>query len=299
MDINEVAIFIKVVQKGSFTGAALALDMPKSTVSMKITNLEKRLGVSLIKRSTRNLRVTPAGEAFFLRATKGLEEIMAAELAVKSENIEPHGLLRISAPVDLGNYILPELIRPFLKKYPKVKIDLLVTDRRVDFLAEEVDLAIRAGNLKDSSLIAKRVGEVEFRIFASPKYLKDRGTPLDPKELNSHDCILIKTLSATEWTLKHGKRTITIPLPGKIIVNDMTLAQNLAIQGVGIALLPSYLCMSEVKSGKLVAILKDCSTSISPIHFVYPPQRYTPLATKAFIEMATPTLKEKLKLLEN
>jgi len=114
MDINEVAIFIKVVQKGSFTGAALALDMPKSTVSMKITNLEKRLGVTLIKRSTRNLRVTPAGEAFFLRTTKGLEEIMAAEEAVKSENIEPHGTLRISAPVDLGNFILPELIKPFL-----------------------------------------------------------------------------------------------------------------------------------------------------------------------------------------
>lgn len=296
MDINEIAIFIKVIQKGSFTGAALALDMPKSTVSMKITNLEKRLGVSLIKRSTRHLRVTPAGEAFFLRVTKGLEEIMAAEVAVKSENIEPHGLLRISAPVDLGNHILPELIRPFLKKYPKVKIDLLLTDRRVDFLEEEVDLAIRAGELKDSSLIAKRVGEVEFRIFASQKYLKDRGTPKEMKEIDSHDCILISTLSSTDWKLKYGKRSITIPLPGKIVVNDMTLAQNLATQGVGLAFLPSYLCISDVKSGKLVPILNDCRSKISPIHFVYPPQRYIPLATKAFIEMATPALQEKFKL---
>lgn len=220
---------------------------------------------------------------------------MAAEIAVKSENIEPHGQLRISAPVDLGNFIFPELIKPFLKKYPKVNIDLLVTDRRVDFLAEEVDLAIRADNLKDSSLIAKRVGKVEFRIFASPKYLKDRGTPFDLKELNSHDCILIRTLSASEWNLKCGKRAFTISLPGKIIVNDMTLAQNLAIQGVGLALLPSFLCMSEVKSGKLIPILNDCRSNISPIHFVYPPQRYVPLATKAFIEMATPTLQEKLK----
>lgn len=298
MDINEVAIFIKVVQKGSFTGAALALDMPKSTVSMKITNLEKRLGVTLIKRSTRTLRVTPAGEAFFLRTIKGLEEIMAAEIAVKSENVEPQGLLRISAPVDLGNYILPELIKPFQKKYPKVKIDLFMTDRRVDFLSEEVDLAIRAGDLKDSSLIAKKVGEVEFRIFASPKYLKDRGAPKELRDLNSHDCILISTLSSTEWKLKYAKRSVTVPLPGKIIVNDMTLAKNLTIQGAGLALLPSYLCMSEVNSGKLIPILNECRSNVSPIHFVYPPQKYVPLATKAFIEMATATLLEKLKPLE-
>lgn len=295
MDINEVAIFIKVVQKGSFTGAAKALDMPKSTVSMKITSLEKRLGVTLIKRSTRQLRVTPQGEAFYLRTTKGLEEIQAAAEAVKSENIEPQGLLRISAPVDLGNYILPELIKPFLKKYPKVSIELLLTDRRVDFLSEGVDLAIRAGDLKDSSLIAKKIGEVEFKIFGSPKYFKEKGTPKEIKDLSSHDCISISTISSNEWKLKYGKKDISVTLPGKLIVNDMTLGLNLSLQGIGLALLPSYLCMDDVKAGKLIPILNDYRSNISPIHFVYPPQRYVPLSTKKFIEMSALLIQEKLK----
>lgn len=298
MDFNEIAIFIKVVQKGSFTKAALALDIPKSTVSMKITHLEKRLGVSLIKRSTRKLRVTQAGEAFFLRATKGIEEILAAEVAVQAESAEPHGRLRISAPVDVGNYVLPELTTSFLKKYPKVQIELLLSNRLVDFLEEEVDLAIRAGNLSDSSLIARKVGEVEFRIFSSPPYIKSRGTPSTLKDLASHNCILVSALSSTEWKLQCSNRSVTIPLPGKTIVNDMSLAQSLAIQGAGIALLPSYLCLSEVKSGRLVPILNDCRSKISPLHFVYPAQRYVPLATKAFIEMAIPTLQRRLKLLE-
>lgn len=297
MDFNEVAIFIKVVQKGSFTGAALALGMPKSTVSTKISNLETRLGVSLITRSTRKIRLTLAGEAFFLRSTKAIEEITAAGAAVRSESIEPQGRFRITAPVDIGNVILPILTASFLKKYPKVQFDILLSDKRVDFLEDDVDLAIRAGELKDSSLIAKKVGEVNFKLYASPKYLKEHGEPTTLKELSAHVCVLFTPVSIDSWELKNGKRKTVVDLTKKIVVNDMTLAHNLALEGAGIAFLPSFFCDSEVKSGKLVSILKEWSSEIAPMHFVYPDQKYVSPIVKAFIEMSTDALRKRFNFL--
>lgn len=299
MDFNEVAIFIKVIQKGSFTGAALALDMPKSTVSTKISNLEKRLGASLITRSTRKIRLTPAGEAFFLRSTKAIDEITAAEIAVRSENVEPQGRFKITAPVDIGNTILPGLAALFLKKFPKVQLDILLTDRRVDFLEDDVDLAIRAGQLKDSSLIAKKVGEVVFKIFAAPKYLKENGEPSNLKDLSNHTCVHFTPLSSEGWQLLNGKRSASVSLTKKIVVNDMGLAHSLAVEGVGIALMPSFLCDSELRAGKLVPILKDWTTEIAPLHFVYPAQKYVPSVIKAFIEISSISLRSRFKFVEN
>ncbi len=299
MDFNEVAIFIKVVQKGSFSGAASALDMPKSTVSTKVSSLEKRLGTTLLKRSTRKLQLTQEGEVFFRRAIKGLDEILAAETEILAEKSEPHGRLRLTAPVDLGNSVLTELVSAFLKKYPKVQIEILLSERYVDFLEEEIDLAIRAGELKDSSLIAKKVGEVAFGVYASPKYLKTRGTPAAPKELETHDCVLFSSLSTVEWKLQSGKRSATIALPGRIVVNDINLAHSFALQAEGAALLPSFLCQADVKTGKLVRILSDWRSNISPIHFVYPSQRYVQPAVKMFIEMSTPLMQNRFRFSED
>jgi DNA-binding transcriptional LysR family regulator len=298
MDLNEVSIFIKVVQKGSFTAAAASLNMPKSTVSTKITALEKRLGVTLLNRSTRRLRLTPAGEAFFLRTTKGLDEIMAAEQAVRSENVEPQGRFRITAPVDLGNFILPQLSIPFLAKYPKVQLEIMLTDRYVDFLSEEVDLAIRGGKLKDSSLIAKKLGEGAFRIFASPKFLREEGQPKNISEIKSAHCIKVSSVTQTGWKLQNGKRNFTVDLQNAITVNDITLARNFAVHGAGYALLPTFLCQADVKAGKLQPVLPEWRTNINPIHFVYPAQKFVPLTTKAFIEMSSPVLQNQFKLSE-
>lgn len=298
MDYNEVAIFIKVIQKGSFTRAALALDMPKSTVSTKISNLEKLLGTTLITRSTRKIRLTPAGEAFFLRSTKAIEEITAAGIAVRSENIEPQGRFRITAPVDIGNTILPSLTALFLKKFPKVQFDILLTDRRIDFLEDDVDLAIRAGQLKDSSLIAKKVGEVVFKIYASPKYLKENGEPSTLKELGSHTCVHFTPLLSEGWHLVNGKRSALITLTKKIVVDNMSLAHSLALEGIGIAFMPSFLCESEIKTGKLIHILQEWTSEVAPMHFVYPAQKYVPPAIKAFIEMSTVVLRSRFKFAE-
>lgn len=297
MDFNEVAIFIKVIQKGSFTDAAAALDMPKSTVSTKISNLEKRLGTTLITRSTRRIRLTPAGEAFFLRSTKAIDEIIAAEVAVRAESLEPQGRFRITAPIDIGNTILPSLTALFLKKFPRVQFDILLSDQLVDFLEDDVDLAIRAGELKDSSLIAKKVGEVVFQIYASPKYLRDHGEPSSPKELNSHTCLLFTPISMDSWHLKNGKRAVTVALTRRISVNNMSLAHGLALEGAGIALLPSFLCESDVKTKKLLPILQGWASEVAPLYFVYPAQKYVSPVIRAFIETSSDILKKRFQSL--
>lgn len=295
MDYNEIAVFIKVVQKGSFRAAADAMQMPKSTVSLKISNLESRLGTTLLKRTTRKLHLTEAGHRYFQRMTGAFEEIRNAETDLLSETTEPTGRLRITAPVDLGNYILCDLVSAYRKKYPKVYVDLLLTDRRVDLIQEDVDLAIRAGELKDSSLIAKKVGDVFFAAFASPKYLRKKSSPRDPRELENHDCILFAPISVTEWTLQKQKKTVTVQLPPKVIVNDITLAYQFAVAGEGVALLPTFLCQSAIADGKLQRVLPDWRRNISQISFVYPAQKYKNAAVHAFIEMSAAPMRDRFQ----
>lgn len=295
MDLNEIAIFIKVIQVGSFSKAGQELNIPKSTVSMKVSSLEKRLGMTLIKRTTRKLHITPAGEQYFKNASEGLAHISRAEDEVKSGLDKPQGLLRITAPVDLGNVVLAEQISSFLKKYPAVQVELLLTDRRVDLLAEGVDLAIRAGHLSDSSMIAKKLGEVSFALFASNRYLQQSGIPKQLSDLNQHSCIMFSSLSTKDWVLENGKRKMKVPLKAKIIANDIQLVFRFTLSGEGIALLPSFICQNEVKTGKLVQVLADWRTNTSPVHFVYPAQKYVPAALSAFISHASEGLKQKLR----
>lgn len=295
MDLNEIAIFAKVVQKGSFTAAANELRMPKSTVSMKISSLERRLGITLLKRSTRKLQLTAAGENFFRRTTVGLEEILAAENALLAEKAEPQGKIRITTPVDVGQHAMSELMSDFLRKYPKVQIELLLTDRRVDLLGEGIDLAIRAGQLKDSSLIAKKVGVVSFGIFASPRYLKARGTPLQPRDLSTHDCLVFSPFARGEWRLQSGKKEVTVSIKEKAIVNDLRLVHKMAVLGDGLALLPSFMCPTDDKVSKLSRVLPEWSSGENPIHFVYPAQKFVQPAISAFIEFSAPLLKEKFQ----
>jgi DNA-binding transcriptional LysR family regulator len=295
MDLNEIAIFIQVAQTGSFTQAAKNLQMPKSTVSSKISALEKRLGVTLLQRTTRKLNITAAGQTYFKRCLRGLEEIKGGELEIASIQGEPQGLLRITAPVEMGSSMLPDLVTAFTRKYPKVSIEVILTDRTVDLLAESIDLAIRGGVLEDSSLIAKKLGSDYFAPFASPQYLKAKGEPAHPRDLRSHDCIQFTALGTEVWEMTSSKGTLQVPMAGRIFLNDLNMVRTLAVQGNGIALLPTFLCYPEVKAKKLVRILPEWKSGAAPVHFVYPAQRYATPKLNAFIAMATEPLKKSLK----
>lgn len=162
----------------------------------------------------------------------------------------------------------------------------------MDFLTEGVDLAIRAGALKDSSLIAKKVGEVFFAVFASPRYLQSRGAPTHPNDLHQHDCIHFSSISSTSWKLESGKRSIEIPLEGKVAANDINLVRQFILSGQGIGMLPSFLT-KNLKSERLVRVLPDWRSNVSPLHFVYPAQKFVAPAVKAFIDMSTPVMRKQ------
>lgn len=294
MDLNEIAIYIKVVQTGSFSEAAKKLGMPKSTVSSKISSLEKRLNTTLIQRTTRKLNITPAGEAYYKRCLSGLEEINSAESELSAFNGEPSGLLRVTAPFGLGSSILPCILSEYSRKYPKVSVEVIMTDRRVDLLSENVDLAIRGGVLKDSTLIAKKIGAVYFAPFASPKYLKNNPEINHPRDLSKQRCLAFPALGTEEWKLTSSRGSLDVPIKSPVMINDLAVIKHMAILGDGVAYLPTYFCLDEVKSGKLVRILPEWRSSLNPIHFVYPAQKFVSPKLSAFISLSTEPLKKSL-----
>lgn len=292
-------VFVKVVQAGSFSQAAKQLGMPNSTVSSKISSLEKRLGVTLLHRTTRQLHVTQEGQTFFARCVRGLEELKFAEEEVTLKQKEPQGTLRVTAPALLGSSLLPEVISKFIKLYPKMKIEFILSDKMVDLVSEGIDLAIRAGELNDSSLIAKKIGVSYFAPFATAAYLKNHGTPLHPKDLRTHHCLQFSPLGKEQWELVNkNKSKVSVALSGKIIIDDLNTIKELALSGEGIALLPTFICGPEIKKHKLVRVLPEWRSDVRPLHFVYPPHRFAVPKLQAFMGIAMSSLKERLKELE-
>ncbi len=298
MDLNEISIFIKVVELGSFIAAANSLDMPKSTVSAKISSLEKRLGVTLIRRTTRKLHITDVGKKYFEECQRALSQIQSAEELVSEGQTTPHGLLRVTAPVELGGALLPLVITEFNKKYPQVVLELILTDHTVDLIAEGIDIGIRTGRLKDSSLISKRLGNIYFAPFASPKYLKNNPVIKSPKDLEKYDSIVFSSLGTNEWQLMSGKEKQIVKPQKQTVANDLNLIKTLTISGMGVSLLPTFYCYNEVKTGKLTRILKNWQTDLRPVHFIYPSQKFVTPKIKAFIEVATNILKTNLEIAE-
>lgn len=298
MNLNEVAVFVKVVETGSFTEAARALEMPKSTVSARLSSLEKRLGVTLIRRTTRKLHVTDAGQLYYDECMQAIDQIMSAEEEVLQTQSGPHGILRVTAPVELGGTLLPVIVSEFSKKYPQVNLEIILTDRTVDLVGEKIDIGIRTGVLKDSSLIAKKLGTIYFAPFASPKLIKNPASIKNPRELENLNTITFSPLGTKEWHLVNNKEKQTVKLKKQTMVNDLNLVKSLTAAGLGVSLLPTFYCLNEVKSGKLVRILKNWRTEIRPVHFVYPSQKFVSPKIKAFIEVASDLIKENLEIAE-
>ncbi|MBX3021977.1 MAG: LysR family transcriptional regulator [Bdellovibrionales bacterium] len=294
MDLNEIAVFLKVVETGSFVKAAGQLGMPKSTVSAKVSALEKRLGVTLITRTTRRLHISEAGRAYYKQALAGLTQIQAAEQHLTATQREPQGALKITAPIELGSVVLPAAVAAMRKRYPGVNLELILRDDTVDLVAEGVDLAIRAGELRDSSLIAKKLGAVYFAAVASPKYLKAAGVLRSPKDLENHVCLQFPPLGLDEWQLSSSRGRQVVCLNRQLVVGDLNMIKNLTTAAMGVALLPMFFCAGELKSERLVRVLPEWRTEVRPVHFVYPAQKFVAPKTAAFIEVATDLIRSVL-----
>jgi DNA-binding transcriptional LysR family regulator len=285
MDVNDVLIFVRVIQAGSFSRAAKLLKMPVSTVSRRVAELEEELGVPLIQRTTRSLKITDVGSAYFEHGKTIAAEIEKAEALVTNLQSIPQGLLKITAAADFGTRFLGEIVTDFLKTNPRVQADVLLTERVVDLVGEGFDLAIRMGELDDSSLMARKLGSLNMFVYASPDFLKISGEPKSCLDLAKQECIRFTGEDDQRWSLKSSKGAqMTVKVSGRITSNNMESVRTFALAGAGFALMPKYLCDEDVKAGRLKIVLKDWAQNTGPIHLVFPGQKFQLPKVRAFAD---------------
>lgn len=289
LDLNQIAVFAKVVQTGSFTRAARDLGMPKSTVSRKISELEAELQARLLQRTTRKLGLTDAGRAFYPYSARIVAEMDEARRAVGSLHGTPRGVLRLTAPVSFG--VLGPVLASFMSRYPDVQLDVLCTDRIVDLVEEGFDVGVRAGRLADSTLVARPLGTLVHKLVASPRYLSRRRAPRTPRELAKHDCLVFgPTAPRQVWQLENDESTVEVAVRPRMVSNDLELLHAALIAGDGIAFLPHQRALEEIESGDLAAVLPDYSSPRTPLSAVYPSTRHLSPKVSAFVEHLKDTL---------
>ena len=284
IDLNELSVFVRVAQHGSFSAAARSLGMPVSTVSRRVSDLEERLGVSLIKRTTRKLSLSEHGLRFYEGCAPHLEGLEAAEAGVTDSRTEIEGLLRVTAPVALGRGEFVDFVSGFLSRHPKMKIDLAITNLYVDLVTSQVDVAIRFGDLADSGAVARRLGVSRRVLVAAPEYLKRRGVPRAPEDLTSHDCVLFlgKTEGA-EWILRKDRRQMRIQISGRVTANNLELVNEFTLRGHGVALLPEPYAVERASNGTLRRILPQWTSAPIPVHAVFLNRKFVPAKLQTFL----------------
>lgn len=282
-DLNDILVFTRVVETGSFTGAARALRMPKSTVSRKVTDLEQRLGVRLLQRTTRTLSLTDEGRTYNDFCRRIVDAIDEAELAVGRLRGVPRGPLRVTTPLNFG--FMGPIFADFARDNPEVTLEVVSTDRVVNLVEERFDVAVRAAALSDSTLVARPLGNVRRVVVATPAYVKQRGRPRRPADLAKHDCVAFGGgPSPTVWRLEKGETSVDVAVKARLVINDFDALLAAALAGVGMAMLPIFRCAAELRDGRLEHLLKGWCSPRSVIHAVYPTARHLSPKVKAFVE---------------
>jgi DNA-binding transcriptional LysR family regulator len=287
VDMNAALVLVRVAQLGSFRGAAKALALSKTSVSRKVAELESRLGVQLLRRSTRHVALTDAGHTWVEAAQAAVANLEAADDAVSKHQREPQGRIRVTAPAPLGQTTLSALLAEFLAAHPKVEIQLHLSYRSVDLLTERFDIALRYGALPDSSLVAVPLGEAAHRIVASPRYLAERRAPKVPSDLANHECLLFASDNPalrTTWTLLSGKRKTEVRVGGRFAVDDLQALHTAALSGIGIARLPEPMIADDLERGALVPLLPTYTSTMTPLNLVHAGERFLPMRTRALID---------------
>jgi len=290
--LEAMTVLMAAVEAGSLSGASRRLGMPLATVSRKVSELERSLKTRLLNRSSRRLTLTDAGQLYAAACRRILDEVDEAERAASGEYRAPKGDLTLTAPIVFGRlHVLPVVVE-FLKAYPEIDVRLQLSDRVAALQEEHLDLAVRIGNLPDSSLVATRVGSIRRVVCASPAYFAARGTPKRPADLREHDCISFEGLTAPDaWTFSAGKAETRVTTHSRLTVSTAEAAIDAAIAGVGVARVLSYQVDDAIRSGRLVAALAEFEPPPWPVSLLFSSQRLLPQKLRAFIDFATPRLK--------
>lgn len=286
-DLNDVAIFVHVARCGSFAAAARRLAMPPNSVSRRVQLLEIQLGARLMQRSTRKLTLTSAGQAFFERCAGMIDGLEEAQQLLLTQHDEPRGLVRLAAMANFFDFFPMEWVAEFLAAHPKVQIDFVLSDTRADLIEEQMDAAIRAGVLPDSSYVGRQlIAPRDGGLVASPAYLAARGTPQVLQDLAGHDCVTFRDPSGQPiWRLADATGTTEeVAVTGRFFGNTAQAICKAAVAGLGIALLPPGLGWLDLQEGRLVPVLAQYHCTGQALQVVYPSRRQVPLAVKTFID---------------
>ncbi len=286
MSLDELSTFVAVVEAHSFTGAAKVIGRDATIVSRRMGQLEERLGVRLLSRTTRKVSLTEVGTLYYRRVRALLDELESASQEASNFASSPQGLLRVSLPVTFGRRWIAPLFPAFLREHPKIRIDARFSDRYVDVVAEGFDVAIRVGALLDSSLIARQIASFRTLLYAAPSYLATHGEPQDPGDLEQHACLsFINYASWPDWILKREGQQRTVRPAGSLSADNSESLLQAAIAGAGIVLTPDWLASAAVREGALVQVLSEWQGGGGGgIYAVMPPGRLIPAKTRLFVD---------------
>ena len=282
--ISQIEAFAAVVEEGTFTAAAERLEVSKSHVSNQISQLEERLGVRLLHRTTRSVEPTDEGDAYYERVRQVLDELEEADRALRQARTEPMGTLRLTAPVSLGTAYLGSILGKFLERHEQLSARVDLSDRKVDLVEEGYDLAVRVGSLQDSSLIVRKIADVEGFLCASPEYLEENGRPEHPSELEEHNCLVYSYLPTTgRWEFR-GPDEISVPIEGTVEANNGTILADVAAQGRGLIVAPAFLVADHLREGRLERVMGKWSMQSGAVWALYPHRRHLSAKVRSFID---------------
>lgn len=297
-DFNETLIFVRVVDHGGFSAAARALGLPKTSVSRKVQELELRLGLHLLKRTTRRIGLTEAGALYYEHCRNIARDLDAAESAVNQLHGAPRGWLRVTAPYTLGNNALAPILPEFLRRHPELRVELVLSNDRLDLVASEIDLALRVGPLADSSFSARRLGSFVAQVYASPDYVARHGEPITPEELAHHQTLAMSQHRNASgryvWNLRNGEEGGDFVVSPIFVANDPTVLRSALVNGSGLALISDSLVEPLVNGGKVRRVLSAWQGPALDLNAVYPPGRSQLPKVRVFVDF----LLERMSLTE-
>ena len=280
-----MTVFARVVEAGSLSAAARSIPMSLTSVSRHLAALEQRLGTQLLRRTTRHLSLTDEGRLVYERAKTILSELQEMEMTLSTNRSEPSGRLRVSAPVLIGRLLIAPQLPAFLAQHPLVDIDLLLIDRVVNLVEEDIAVAVRIGRLPDSSLVARKLAEVRMVVCAAPSYLARRGMPAIPADLRHHDCLVFsETLSPIDWHFQSPKGRASVKVQGRLCANNLDSLVSAVVGGAGIARVPSWQVSAEMSAGRLKALLTNYERPAAPVHALFQRSKVSSAKIRAFID---------------
>lgn len=294
--LESVQVFVAVARAGGFSAASRALGLPLATVSRKVADLEEALGVRLFERSTRRVVLTEVAQRYFEACQRLLDDLRDADDTVMGEFRQPKGELTVTAPSGFGRQHLQPVLLDFMRAFPEVSLRVLLVDRLVHLLDEQIDVAVRINNLPDSSLVARRVGDIRMVVCGGPDHLAAQGVPRHPSELSDRACISWASLGPQKaWLFSEGGVETLYPVQIRLTATLPDMVVAAAVANLGLAQVTTYQAEAAVRAGQLVPVLRDFEAAPTDVHLVHPSRRRVPQKLRAFLDFVAPRLQERLQ----